>query len=415
MNDATEDAREFDAIVLAIGDAASRGKVCGLTLAERGRRVATKAGAASVIVVRSLADAAQLAARSGRGRDLLILRASDQVVHFPLLDAVRGNGNQPKIAVTPAGEYAGAIWVPVGAGLCETAPRDDVAVALAAVAQPDGDATLAKRWLESSHATAHVHGAIARHRAVTRAERRGATKMLFELVHKKDQDGVLSKYLFRPVAYPITRALLPTPITPNGVTLIVAVLALGGCVVVAGASYEAAVIGSLLQHVAGYFDCTDGEIARLRHEGSRFGQWFDTLTDEATTVAYLVCVGIHVYKIHDGDWYQVHIAWTLPVGVVGTFVGLYVIYYYLAKVARSGNSQDYPVKQGGKLAGLAQLTHRDFIGLGSLVLAIANLTEIAYVGICLGGFVTGVLLFPEHVRLRKDLASGAVVPKAWAT
>ena len=409
MTDAPE-AREFDAIVLAIGDAAWRGKVCGLTLAERGRRLAVKAGAASVTVVRSL-DA--WTARVHDGRDLLILRASDQVVHFPLIDAIRGTSQVPRVAVTPDGDYAGAIWVPAAATLCETAPRDDRAVALAALAQPDGDAALAARWLETNHATGHVHGDIARHRAVTRDERRGATKMLFQLVHKKDQDGVLSKYLFRPVAYPITRALLPTPITPNGVTLIVAVLALGGCVLVAGASYQAAVIGSLLQHVAGYFDCTDGEIARLRHEGSRFGQWFDTLTDEATTVAYLVCVGIHVYKIHDDDWYQVHIAWTLPVGVIGTLVGLYVIYYYLAKVARSGNSQDYPVKKGGKLAGLAQLTHRDFIGLGSLILAIANLTEVAYVGICLGGFVTGVLLFPEHLALRKDLASGAVVPKPW--
>jgi len=392
--------REFDAVVLAIGAAAHRGKVCGLTLAERGRRLAVKAGAARVVVVDSPQLAATLPAWAIRGRDVLILRASDQVVHFPLIDAVRGGG--ARIAVTPEGEYAGAIWVPTA----------DVADVLAALAADSGDAGLAGRWRESKHAIEHVHGEIARHRAVTRAERRAATKMLFELVHKKDQDGFLSKYLFRPVAYPITRLFLPTPITPNGVTFIVALLAIGGCVIVAGASYEAAVIGSMMQHIAGYFDCTDGEIARLRHEGSRFGQWFDTLTDEATTIAYLLGIGIHVYQRHPE--YQMYIGWSLPIGVAGSLVSLYVIYYYLIKVARSGNSQDYPVKKGGKLEPLAQLLHRDFIGLVVFVMAIANITEIAYIGLCLGAVVSALVLIPEHIKLRKDLASGAIVPRAWS-
>lgn len=388
--------RAFDAIVLAIGEAAHRGKVCGLTLAERARRVAVKVGAKRVVVVDS---STALPNEPDRSHDLLILRASDQAVHFPLVDAVRGGG--ARVAITPDGEYAGAIWVPAA----------DVAEALGALAaDPEaGDVALAKRWRESKHATEHAHGEIARHRAVTRDERRAATKMLFELVHKKDQDGWLSDHLFRPVAYPITRLFLPTPITPNGVTAIVAILALGGCAIVAGASYWAAVIGSIMQHVAGYFDCTDGEIARLRHEGSKFGQWFDTLTDEATTVAYLAGIGIHVYQRHPE--YQTYIGWSIPIGIAASLAGLYVIYFYLIKVARSGNSQDYPVKKGGKLEPLAQLLHRDFIGLVVMVLAIANLTEVAYVGLFLGAVGSSVVLIPEHLQLRKDLAARRVVPK----
>ena len=69
-----------------------------------------------------------------------------------------------------------------------------------------------------------------------------------------------------------------------------------------------------------------------------------------------------------------------------------MIYYYLAKIARAGNSQDYPVKQERQARRPRALTHRDFIGLGSLILAIANLTRSR----------TGVPLFPEHLRLRKE-------------
>jgi phosphatidylglycerophosphate synthase len=330
----------------------------------------------------------------------LILRASDQVVHFPLVDAVRGGG--ARIAITPDGDYAGAIWV----------PAEDVSEAATVLAADpsSGDLALAKRWRESKHATEQVHGEIARHRAVTKEERRAATKMLFGVIYKK-QDGPLSKILFRPIAYPITRAFLPTPITPNHVTAIAAILALTGCAIVTGVSYQAAVIGSLMQHIAGYFDCTDGEIARLRHEGSKLGQWFDTLADEATTVAYLGCIGYHVYLRHPGTWYQPYIGWGIPLGLVASLTSVYVIYYYLIKVARSGNSQDYPVKKGGTLEPIAWVVQRDFVGLVTLVLAVLNLTEVAFAGLLIGSLGSAATLVPEHLQLRKDLASGRVVPK----
>jgi len=400
---------EFDALVLAIGAPAVTGKVCGLTLRERGRRLAVKAGATRVEIAETPEQAAAFVPTAGH--DVLILRASDQVVHFPLIEAVKdATGDRPRIAVSPDGEYGGAIWIPANAGICDTAPRGDVAVALSTLNNPDGDAELAKQWRATERATTHAYAGVARHRAVTREERKAATKYLFALIWKPEQDGFLSYHLFRPVAYPITRLFLPTPVSPNGITAIVAILALGGCVIVAGASYEAAVVGSILQHVAGYFDCTDGEIARLRHEGSKFGMWFDTLTDEATTVAYLACIGIHNYQRYPD--YQPYSAVTIVLGVIGSLLGLYTIYYYLIKVARSGNSQDYPVKGGEMQKKLAQFLHRDFIGLATMIMAIGNVTEIAAVGMAVGGIVSGATLFREHLKLRRDLTSGAVVPRA---
>ncbi len=422
----TAERREFDALVLAIGDAASTGKVCGLTLKERGRRLAVKVGAARVEVAETPEQAA--AFTPAAGRDLLILRASDQIVHYAVVEAVRdaegeAGTNRPRIAVVPdtepeAGSYAGAIYIPASSGICDTGiaaaggrpaggVRGDIAVALSMLAKPDGDVALAAQWKD--HATTHAYAGVGRHRAVTKEERKAATKYMWQLIWKPEQDGWLSYHLFRPVAYPITRFFLPTPVSPNGITAIVAVLALVGCVICAWPSYEAAVIGSVMQHVAGYFDCTDGEIARLRHEGSKFGMWFDTLTDEATTVAYMVCIGIHNY--HRYPDYQPYIAGMIILGFIGSMLSLYVIYYYLIKVARSGNSQDYPVKGGELQKKLAQFLHRDFIGLATMLMAIFNVTEIAAVGMAIGGVVSGATLLPEHLKLRRDLASGAVVPR----
>lgn len=389
----------FDVLVLAIGPAANSHKVCGLTLVERGRRLAHKLGATRVHVVDSAELARELPSWVSADRDLLIIRCSDQVVHYPLVEAVKP-GTGVRIAVGPDGDYAGAIWVP---------PADVAEAAAALAADPEtGDATLAKKWRASGHATEHVHGPIARHRAVTAEERRAATKMLFQMIYKS-QDGPLSKILFRPIAYPITRFFLPTPVTPNHVTAIACVLAISGCVMVAWPSWEAAVLGSLLQHIAGYFDCTDGEIARLRHEGSKAGQWFDTISDEATTVCYLAGIGIHVYQRHP-DW-QPYLNVAIPFGVLCSLTSVYVIYYYLIKVARSGNSQDYPVKPDSKMKPIAWMVQRDFVGLASLILAVANLTEVAFIGMFLGAVVSAVTLVPEHLQLRRDLATGRVVPK----
>ncbi|MEJ7600582.1 MAG: CDP-alcohol phosphatidyltransferase family protein, partial [Kofleriaceae bacterium] len=329
----------FDVIVLAVGPAARSHKVCGLTLAERGRRLANKAGATRVHLVDSIERAQQLPGWVA-DRDVLVLRASDQVVHFPLVDAVKGGG--ARIAVGPDGVYAGAIWVP---------RTDAPQVAAALATDPEhGDIALAKQWRESQHATEHVHGEIARHRAVTADERKAATRMLFQLIYKS-QDGPLTKFWFRPIAYPITRAFLPTPLTPNHVTAIACVLAMTGCAMVAFPSYLAAVIGSLLQHVASYFDCTDGEIARLRHEGSKAGQWFDTLTDEATTVLYLAGIGIHVYH-RQPDW-QPYLQSAIPFGVACSLASNPLIYFYHIKVARSGKTQDKPVSPNYKIKTIA--------------------------------------------------------------
>ena len=392
------DSRDFDAIVVAVGEPAHTGKVSGLTLVERGRRMLKKAGARQIVTVDGPASAAQLATTLTGARDVVVINCSEQVVHFPLLHAVQGGGR--RVAITPGGDYAGALWVPA-ANLGE-------AIAAIAADPAGGDAKLAEAWRAEGVPT-QAHGPIARHRAVTRAERKAASKYLYQMVFKP-QDALLSKILFRPVAYPFTWLLLPTFVTPNMVTFMVAALGIVGAFIAAGPSYEAAVIGSFMGHFASYLDCTDGELARLKHQYSKWGQWYDTWADEGTTVTFTGCIGYHVYLRHADTGYGEYLLWSIPIGVLASLTTVYVIYYYLIKVARTGNSQDYPVKKGG-LEWLAELTHRDFIGLASFIGCLLNLTEVVYGLLWVGAIVSSSILIREHLQLRRDLKSGAVVPR----
>jgi phosphatidylglycerophosphate synthase len=388
--------RAVDAVILATSDEATGSVVCGLSLRERARRVAVRAGASRVLVVDRPEQALRLPRWVDPARDLLVLCADGQVVHTPLVDAVRGPTSRPRVAVDPDnGAYAGALWAPAERAL-------QVAAALAADPR-EGDAALARAWLADGDAEAAPHGPIARHPARTRAERRGATRMLFRLVDKA-QDSPLARHVNRRVSYPITRLLLPTPVTPNMVSAVVLVVGVAGCALVARGGYASALAGALLVLLAGYLDGCDGEIARLRLESSRLGAWLDTIVDEATTILFLSAIGYHVYQVHGHPL----LAWSIVLAVAAALACVYVIYYYLVVVAGSCNSQDYPTTRGGILEPLRVMVRRDVINLASVVLLAFGLSELVFAGMAAGSVVTAAVLIPQHLALRRALASGAV-------
>ena len=92
-----------------------------------------------------------------------------------------------------------------------------------------------------------------------------------------------------------------------------------------------------------YFDCCDGEIARLKLMSSKFGAWLDTIVDELSTVGYMVACGWHC-----------HLYWGQPgwdMWTVGIVIGLatytwsiYCIYFNIIVGVGSANSQDYASK-----------------------------------------------------------------------
>src|SRR5262249_32459000 len=110
-----------------------------------------------------------------------------------------------------------------------------------------------------------------------------AERKLYAALRKSvDLDGWVAYHLLRPLARVMTRALIDTRVTPNQVTL--GALALGLVAAAAAATGHFALAG-LLYWIGGLVDCVDGEIARLRLEGSRAGEWLHSLAHEAGAFA----------------------------------------------------------------------------------------------------------------------------------
>ncbi len=80
-------------------------------------------------------------------------------------------------------------------------------------------------------------------------------------------------------------------VTPNQVTVIAILLGLAAAFVASRGGYAAIAIAGVMFWLNAILDCVDGELARLRFQYSKLGQWLDNLSDEVVDNAFPVAVG----------------------------------------------------------------------------------------------------------------------------
>jgi phosphatidylglycerophosphate synthase len=289
------------------------------------------------------------------------------------------------------------------------------------VSPASAEQTLVAGW---QHAERIRHGDIAVHPATTPTDKRRAEAMLLQLLVKATEDSPVSKYVYRPLSRPLTRLLLKTPITANQVSYIVGLIGLAGCVLTALPSHAALVWGAVLVFVSGIIDGCDGEISRMKLTSSPFGAWLDTVIDEVTQVSYFFAVGYHTYQHHPSEL----VAVSIILGGACFIATIYAIYYFSIVIVKKGGSQYYVgdleivdaeggpalrprLKQSTAPAWAKSLgsvflymIRRDFINLAAMIIAMFNGYAIIYGGIWLGTIVAAVIIVPEHLRLRRQLA-----------
>ncbi len=105
-------------------------------------------------------------------------------------------------------------------------------------------------------------------------------------------DGLVDRLLNRPLSRFLTRRLLPTPVSPQFISLASIAIGILAALCLAIPRYEFAVIGSLLFQLSAIVDCSDGDIARLRCQESLIGRWLDIVGDQIVHIAIFVGIGM---------------------------------------------------------------------------------------------------------------------------
>ena len=134
------------------------------------------------------------------------------------------------------------------------------------------------------------------------------------------RDGYIDRVLYRPLARPHTRALLSTPISPNAVTLGSAAIGVAGGLLVGSIGTAGVLAGVACLVASGILDCSDGELARLRHAESRLGHVLDVAGD--TLVAVALLAGIVRRLVRSGPVPGGPLLAALALGIAGAFAAI---------------------------------------------------------------------------------------------
>jgi phosphatidylglycerophosphate synthase len=98
--------------------------------------------------------------------------------------------------------------------------------------------------------------------------------------------------IFRPLAFLFVKSIYRTDITPNRITLISMLTGIFSGVMFAIGGSTSMIVGGLLLGLATIFDCADGQLARLKNNGTAFGRILDGVVDYIYTVAAFVGIAI---------------------------------------------------------------------------------------------------------------------------
>ena len=105
-------------------------------------------------------------------------------------------------------------------------------------------------------------------------------------------EEVLDLVFYRPLAFVLVKAIYHTQITPNQLTLASMVLGIVGGAAYAFGTPLAFVVGAVFYLLYDVVDCSDGQLARLKHAGTPIGRILDGVADYTASLAAYVGIGI---------------------------------------------------------------------------------------------------------------------------
>lgn len=237
----------------------------------------------------------------------------------------------------------------------------------------DGATVLTEYYTEAGFTSEHVRSSPSAE--LGELDQRARLAELSKFILKstgKGADGLVSRYLNRPVSRFISGWLLRIPrVRPIHGTLLTAITALAMAASLIWGGQDGLVLGAILFHAASVIDGVDGEIARATMSSSEFGAKLDTVTDGITNIAFLCLTSLNLW------WQDERMAAVFgAIGLALLTIGLAAL--GLRSIAQGGAftfdavKNEFRAKPSRIGRALAAVTSRDFYAAAFAVCAILN-------------------------------------------
>ena len=137
----------------------------------------------------------------------------------------------------------------------------------------------------------------------------------------KSQDGLISRYLNRPLSRNLSRLMVRLPLSPNQWTLLLMALPIAGAIFLLRGDYLGFAVGALFFQLHSALDGCDGEIARVKYLESKAGSKLDGVCDRISTLMFAISLGFGLSRLPGNSDL---LRWFYPIeGVVAAlFIGV---------------------------------------------------------------------------------------------
>ena len=222
---------------------------------------------------------------------------------------------------------------------------------------------------------------------------------------RKLQDGWTSTWLNRPISLFFSRFLVELPFHPNHVSFVILGIGLVGSYLASRGDYQSQALGALLFHAQSVLDGCDGEMSRLTFQGSKTGEWLDTVGDDITNYSFFGCAGYGLYTSTQNPLYLAAGATCVVCGLITSAIE----YRYLIKIG-SGDLNKYPIGVGKAgdntsetfMDKISPLFKRDTFVFLTFLSAVFGVLSVALVTFALGAIGILLAVFKAEIRMAKE-------------
>lgn len=145
---------------------------------------------------------------------------------------------------------------------------------------------------------------------------------------------IIEKYINRPLASLIVRAVYNTRVTPNGLTYLNFILGLLAAYLFSRGQYIDFVLGGIAIQLSSIVDCADGMLARAKNMCSEYGASLDIFLDRITD--FFVVAGITVGLYTSTDDINLLITGFLAAGLLNLQISLFYISNHYSQKSETG-------------------------------------------------------------------------------
>lgn len=119
-----------------------------------------------------------------------------------------------------------------------------------------------------------------------------------------DSEEILDLYIFRPISFLFVKLIYNTNITPNQISSVALIFGISSGVLYGFHTHEFLLLGSLSFFICNTLDCMDGQLARLKKNGTKIGRVVDGFIDYLTSISVFLGLGIAMTHITGDPTYS---------------------------------------------------------------------------------------------------------------